>query len=348
MLASRVSNRSFAPIPQSEGRSVNRIRTLRYFLISIALAATFFSNVPTSLAQDRPIALRSDTELSAANKAEYTRVAGLYKVEADVAKRTALRNQLISLTIAQTDLNFISYQKKSRHRRAVLDTLLDILEIGTATAITLTNGERARTVISEALGFLQLSRQAVNKNFSLKDTQILFNKMVAKRAEVQTKILKKFGQDDTQYSFATAMIELIEYYRAGTIDGALDNLGIDTGAEAQQKLDELEGVQLSPPATKADAVLAKTASDTLFDIRDQLQDQDAAKAQAALDRLKAIVTELEKDPELTPFLTAAGLSSQRNDGPALRLGLLNVRRALRSLKPPRFDLLTKIDNVIIQ
>jgi len=317
-------------------------------LISIVLAATVFSGVSTSLAQDRPIALRSDTELSAANKAEYQRVVNLYKAATGAATRQELRNQLISLAIAQTDLNFISYQKKSRHRRAILATLLDILEIGTATAITLTNGERARTVISEALGFLQLSRQAVNKNFSLKDTQILFNKMVAKRAELQANILRKFGQNDSQYSFATAMIDLIAYYRAGTIDGALDSLGIETGAEAQDKLEELAKVQLSPPATRADAALARSAGDVLNDLRVRLQDADAATAQAALAQLKAIVTELEKDSEIVPFLTAAGISSQSNDGPALRVGLLNVRRALRSAKPPRFDLLTKIDNVIVQ
>lgn len=319
-------------------------RSVRYFLISVVMAAT----VSTSLAQDRPIALKSDTELSAANKEEYKRVAELYKAETDSDKRKELRNQLISLTIAQTDLNFISFQKKTRHRRAVWATLLDILEIGTATAITLTNGERARTVISEALGFLQLSRQAINKNFSLKDTQILFNKMVAKRAELQANILRKFGQDDVQYSFATAMIDLITYYRAGTIDGALDNLGIDTGAEAQQKLEELEGVKLSPPATKQDAALAKAAGDTLFDLRDQLNDADATKVQAAVDKLKAIVAELEKDSEIAPFLKAAGISSASNDGPALRRGLLNLRRALRSLDPPRFDLLTKVDNIIVQ
>ena len=330
-------------------RSVNNIRTrrsLRYFLILIVLFTTLFSDAGSTLAQDRPIALRSDTELSAANKAEYQRVANLYKGETDADERKTLRNQLISLTIAQTDLNFISYQKKSRHRRAVLDTLLDILEIGAATAITLTNGERARTVISEALGFLQLSRQAVNKNFSLKDTQILFNKMVAKRAELQTTILRKFGQDDSEYSFATAMIDLIAYYRAGTIDGALDNLGIDTGAEAQKALEVLEGVKLSPPATKRDARLARDAGDVLYALLARLR--DAATAQAATDELKAIVTELEKDNEIAPFLQAAGISSQDNDGLKLRLGLINVRRALRSLDPPRFDLLTKIDNVIVQ
>jgi hypothetical protein len=73
------SNGSFASQPQSEDRSVARIRPLRYLLISIVFAATVFSSVSTSLAQDRPIALRSDTELSAANKAEYQRVVNLYK-----------------------------------------------------------------------------------------------------------------------------------------------------------------------------------------------------------------------------------------------------------------------------
>ena len=318
-------------------------------LIPIVLALTVCtSSVNSVCAQDRPIGLHSDTELSAANKSEYTRIANLYKGETRTNLRKEWRNQLISLTIAQTDLNFISYQKKKRHRRAILDTLFDILEIGAATAITITNGERARTIISEGLGFLQLSRQSVNKNFSLKETQILFNKMVAKRAETQAAILRKFGQEDSQYSFATAMIDLIAYYRAGTIDGALDHLGIDTGAEAQAALEVLENVKLSPPATKADVATARAASDVLFDLLTALQDPDAAKQKAATDRLIAIVTELEKNKSVVPFLVASGISSKEADGKKLRLGLINVRRALRSLDPPNFDLLNQVDAIIVQ
>lgn len=226
---------------------------------------------------------------------------------------------------------------------------MDILEIGTGTAISIMNGERARLVTSEFLGFTQLARQAFNKNFSLKDTQILFNKMVAKRAEVQTNIIKRMtSQEDDQYPFATAMIDLIAYYRAGTVDGALENLNIDTGHEAQQAVEVLENIKLSPPATAVQAAGAKATSDLLFDLLGELQDPSAAKQKAATDKLIAIVTELEKNKDAVPFLKAADISSTEQDGKKLRLGLINMRRALRSLDPPNFDLLNKVDAVIVK
>jgi len=329
----------------SRDKSTNRIRVLAMVCLAIVLG----TNALPARAQDKPIAFGSDTDLSAANKSEYLRVAGLYKNETDAAKRKALRNQLISLTIAQTDLNFLSYQKKTRHRRAILSTLMDFLEIGTSTAISIMNGERARTVTSELLGLLQLTRQSVNKNFSLKETQILFNKMVAKRAEIQASIIQKMtSQEDDQYWFALAMIDLIAYYRAGTMDGAMENLNIDTGHEAEVALEALDNIKLSPPATKEDAALAKSANDVLFDLLGQLQDSDPDTRKAASDKLIAIVTELEKNKDLVPFLKAAGISSQDTDGKKLRLGLVNVSRALRSLVPPRFDLLNKLETAIVQ
>jgi hypothetical protein len=128
----------------------------------------------------------------------------------------------------------------------------------------------------------------------------------------------------------------------------LDNLGIDTGAEAQAALEVLENVKLSPPATKADVATARAASDVLFDLLTALQDPDAAKQKAATDRLIAIVTELEKNKSVVPFLVASGISSKEADGKKLRLGLINVRRALRSLDPPNFDLLNQVDAIIVQ
>lgn len=80
-------------------------------ITGLALIICLSVSLPTR-AQDRPTAFGSDSDLSAMNKKEYLRVAGLYK-DATGAKRKEYRNQLIALTIAQTDLNFLSYQKRS-------------------------------------------------------------------------------------------------------------------------------------------------------------------------------------------------------------------------------------------
>jgi hypothetical protein len=296
-------------------------------------------------AQDLPPELKSDSDASVITKAAFQALKTDYDRETVAANKTLLRNRLISIVIAQADVNFASYQRKSRHRRAILGTLLDILEIGTGTAISITNGARAKTVISEALDAERLGRQSLDKNFSLKDTQILINKMAAKRAQIQASILTNMeNKGDAQYPLQMAMIDLAAYYKAGTIDGALENLSIDTGAEAQQAIRALEGVKLSKPATEEEATSARDSIDALANLNDELK--VAATKDDATKKLKAIVTELEKDKDIVPFLKAANISSAETDGQVLRRGLLNVRRALRSLDPPNFDLLNRVNKVI--
>lgn len=252
---------------------------LRLVAISILLIFLYSGGGGVVHAQNLPPALGTNSPLSPTNKQTYQEVAKQYTEsfnawranpsDSGLADRAKLdRNRLIFLTIDQIDVNFNEYQKKTRKWRAFWATLLDILEIGASTAISLSNGERAKTEIAEALGFVQLSRAAVVKNFSLRDTQILFNKMVAKRAQLLSGIISKTGQQDiTQYPFEAAFSDLIAYYKAGTIDGALEHLNIDTGAEASQATKQLVTVtqaqaDASLPYAQRIADLFKKAKDT--------------------------------------------------------------------------------------
>ena len=201
------------------------------------------------------------------------------------------------------DLNFYDFQKNSRKKRALFQTILDFLEIGASTAIAITNGERAKTLIAEGLGFVQASRTSINKNFALKDTQILFNKMVAKRAQILGQILTRIAQPVDQYPFESALIDLISYYRAGTIDGALENLNIDTGAEAQEETEQVERIKIATQAQlDASIVLRATLAD-LFTKLDPAKPEDAVKV-AARTKLRA---GLKAVPELLDGLTPEGV-----------------------------------------
>ncbi len=152
-------------------------------------------------------------------------------------------------------------------------------------------------------------------------------------------------QEDDQYSFASAMIDLIAYYRAGTIDGALEDLNIDTGHEAQQALVALDAAKFRRPSTKIETALAQDSLSTLQALRGELK--DAAKKGAALAKLQTIVAQLDKDNAISPFVKAASISAAEPDGEKLITGLIGVRRALNNLDPPNFELLNKVNKIII-
>ena len=131
-------------------------------------------------------------------KADYDgKVVSTNPADRELAKQS--RNRLIGIGREQVDAMFFGYIKKDRKKRALFQFLLDFLEIGAATAIGITNGERAKTVISEGLGAVQAGRTSLNKNFQLLERQILINKMAADRAAILTTILSKRDLDVVQY-----------------------------------------------------------------------------------------------------------------------------------------------------
>lgn len=275
-------------------------------IIALAIFICLGSITPT-MAQKKPTALGSNTPLSPASTAYYEEVAAAYKADiaaGNAGKDKALidRNRLIYLAIDQMDLNFYDFQKSTRKKRALMQTVLDILEIGASTAISITNGERAKTLIAEGLGFLQSGRTAINKNYALKDTQILFNKMVEKRADVLGLILTKSTEEVEQYPFEAALIDLIAYFRAGTFDGALENLNIDTGASADEATKRVQNIKIVTKAQLATSVVLRS---TLADLFTKLNDPNQAVRDAARAKLKA---GLKAVPELLDGMTPGAVN----------------------------------------
>ena len=278
-------------------------RALRRAVASLLAFACLCAALP-ACGQELPTALKRDATLSPSNKDTYQKAAGDY-VNAFNARGGNMpaaiqaRNRLIDLTVAHIDFNFHNYQKKTRKRRAFFATLLDILEIGASTAISITNGERAKSLIAEGLGGLQLSRASIDKNFSLKETQILFNKMVAKRAQVRGNILRQQVQDVDRYSWETALIDLLAYYHAGTFDGAVESLSIDTGAEAAAETAKVERLEIATAAQLASAI---SLDDLVIDLFTDARSSNTTVSAPAITTLKNAMKALRRDGIATDLI----------------------------------------------
>ncbi len=205
-----------------------KIKVSNFLVCLFALVLCGSLYVPIK-AQKIPIALEKKTVLSPANRTTYTDAATEYKKD----RTPERRDRLIFMAISQIDLNFGYYQKNRRYKNNLFQTVMDILEVGAATAISITNGERPKSLIADGLGFLQGSRTKINKNLRLLEQQILFNKMIEKRSEILTQILNNVKYTDAQYPFERAFVDVVAYYEAGTMDSALSSLATDTGADAK-------------------------------------------------------------------------------------------------------------------
>ncbi len=224
---------------------ISRYWTLNVLILYVILLAS------SAIAQKIPIALQTDVAASPTNAADYKTLADNYKSAPDLEKR----NKLIFLAVSQIDINFRHYQRKRRIGRDLFHLMIDILEIGASTAISITNGARAKSIIGEGLTFVQGSRASADKNLRLLELQILFNKMIEKRSEILGDIFEKSSLSNERYPFDRAYVDIVAYYHAGTMDFALSNLATDTGAaaEAAQTLlsaKRAAGIKFAPTAAE--------------------------------------------------------------------------------------------------
>lgn len=254
-------------------------------------------------AKAQPLVFKKNTVEAPVIRDTYEKTASDYKA----SRNDKDRNRLIFMAISQIDLEFEHYIRKKRHRNTLFQTIVDILEVGAATAISITNGERAKSVIADALGFVQGSRARANKNLRLLEQQVLVNKMIENRAKILTEIYKNIDKSDTQYPFERAYIDILAYYRAGTTDSALSSLALDTGTSAtvaERGLDDAKrkaGI-MGPPTAEQVRMSRENAKfvQSLIDSYQTATDSEAKTV--ALGKLKDIFTSIKQDLVLKQLL----------------------------------------------
>lgn len=268
------------------------------------------------------------------------------RTKTDAASKAAAkdaRDELIKYVRGHIDRYYDDSVRKKKFNRNLLQTILDVLEVGAAAAIGITNGERAKEVIGIALGGLQGGRTALNKNFELLQTRILINKMRENRAQMMTLIIGNMGRPVSDYSWLDAKNHLRQYLYAGTFSDALDSLAAETGDDAQNAETNLRIVSgdlvILPEASPANVINARNANQVLDDLEAKLGDETTRAA--TLETLKKILEELNKDSALASRI---GDLSESTDGAAIINRLVEIRQQLTL--EGRTDLARKINQVI--
>lgn len=212
------------------------------------------------------------------------------------------RNEMIEIVRGQVDI-FYKQRKDGRSTKIrVFQTILDFLRIGGELAVTIMNGERAKTIVGAALSGLNSGQGAFNKNFQILQTQVLINKMNANRAEIMTEILTRKSLGPRDYSWYGAKNDLRRYLFAGTFDNALDTLVNETGSEVVKAEENLKA------ATEKDLFKARCAKDTLADLDAALK--SPTTSEEATKQLRAAVGRLMKNTEIAPRLSGINTSSE--------------------------------------
>ena len=332
---------------------------IRSFLSASLLVLICFYGISSVAAQKKPTEFDSHSDdkqlCSGGNALDATEYCEFWKLYRDNRTKTDAeskaiardaRNELIKYVQGRVDRFYEESTNKKKFNRTLLQTIFDVLEIGAATAIGITNGERVKEVIGISLAGLQAARTSFNKNFELLQTRIIVNKMRENRAQILTRIVDDMNKPVSDYSWLDAKNDLRQYLYAGTFSNALDSLAAETGEAAQNAETALRIVSgdlvIVPEATAVNVTRARDANQILDELEKKLG--DASTSDAALGNLKQILEELKKDPDLKPLVEVGNLSAS-TDGAAIINRIVAIRREVTL--NGRSDLARKINETIV-
>lgn len=328
-------------------------------MVFVLLCLLFISTgVGTAVGQKKPTALKLDVDSddkqlcntnSSIKDSQFCDYYKAYtKSDATPEQKMQARNDMIELVRGQIDTYYKMRKDGRKTKIRWLQTLLDFLEIGTATAITIMNGERAKTVVGAALNGFQGGRTSFNRNFEILQTQVLINKMNANRAEIFTEIARSKSLKASDYSWYAAKNDLRNYLFAGTFNNALDTLVNETGAEvveAEEELRIVESQLIVGATTSQNLTAAEGSRNALRTLDADLKSADATTKDNALATLRAIVVELNTVDQLKQLLEGKGVSAT-SDGASIIKALILLRRELTIVG--KDDLVKQINDIIIK
>jgi hypothetical protein len=168
------------------------------------------------------------------------------------ADRVRLRNKMVYGIMAEIDYVFYDYETKLYLNQGTFKVGGDFLELGLSSASTITNGARAKTVLSGVLSGVSGVNLSIDKNFFRQQTvQAIASSMEANRDRTKNVILQQLKLDSATYPFSAARADLIRYFFAGTLPSGLQQLHQQAAATAQTQQNKLNNTQLAG-VTKAD------------------------------------------------------------------------------------------------
>lgn len=145
-----------------------------------------------------------------------------------------LRDRTINRLKSNIDANYHEFENQLFTGRATTNVLADITELGAAAAINITNGERAKDIISVLLTGFKGGRKSIDENFfKERTTAAIISQMQASRAHIEAEILKNLREQEVkEYSLDAALGDLINYFYAGTLQKGLQDLAQQAGQSA--------------------------------------------------------------------------------------------------------------------
>ena len=222
----------------------------------IILAVSILSACHTGISKGRPQPLAFQDKLTKALIDKYSQPGA---IPSDGTNNTEdKRNEVLNDLLYLTDVNYYKFTGGLYQGRAVFDTTSDLAMLGLGGAGALTPAAGTKAILAAISAGIAGSRVSINKNFFHDQASMaLIAKMDAARksklALIQDAMAKLSVKD---YPLSRGLAQISEYYNAGTIIGALQDITATAGEEkAKANQDIKDTVNLAYMADSNTALL---------------------------------------------------------------------------------------------
>lgn len=202
------------------------------------------------------------------------------------------RNQILGDLIFLTDVNYYKFETELYQGKATFDTATDIAILGLGLAGGIVTYSGTQAIISAISGGIGGTRVSINKNFFHdQSTQALIAKMQSVRKSKLDLMRKAMTLSMTDYPLTQGLSDVAEYYNAGSIVGALQNIVSDAGAETKKA-----------EASLAETITSKYKKDAASEIIRKFWMPDGKNINAENEaKLKAWMKENQLESASIPF-----------------------------------------------
>ncbi len=281
----------------------------------------------------------------------------------DLEKAKRIRDATVHRLIRTIDYVYFQFENDLYVKRSSASFLSDITEIGANFAATITNGERAKTVINAAIIGFRGGRQSGSIHFFQEQTAgALISSMQASRNKVLLEMLTRLRDENVDvYSLDEALGDTIKYFYAGTLPRALQELqqnASQSAAASKEAVRVLKGFAPSTPATTEAARTAVDALDVLRQLQmasksgetDSIRTKALAQLQNIVERINGdsgLVAEINATPNLKAILAALNDKKQTTTGDDYARRVFDLRRLAFDEKTLKPDSISKLNVIII-
>jgi hypothetical protein len=188
-----------------------------------------------------------------------------YYVQAAAGNAVAARNRFITGRLVQVDLHYIQFIRSLTTDKQRLETATDLATMTLNIAGTLTGGERAKANLAAAAAILGGTRTTIDKQYFFeKSMDALVGTMNAKRKAVLVGILQGLATKSVdEYPFELALTQLNEYYMAGTLNGAIQFINVQSAEQEKASDIEIKNIPRLTETTHAVNDQIKALTDAL-------------------------------------------------------------------------------------